>query len=228
MLVGSFGAVGLVDRITSSLVADACHSPGGECWEGVAVTRIRHLPEGGHELEAMDGRRIFSRRVLIATGPWILGGPGNEIAKNAGVRIKKVAALHVLRSPSPECPILYFFDEDAFLLPVIEREEWIFSFTSQEWDCAPNSSILHITPHERNTALAILKRYYPDLVNCCSGGRVFCDAYSRDWAPFVGSDPKVSDLIIAGACSGAGFRLAPAIAQNALHLFHDFKSSAAA
>jgi glycine/D-amino acid oxidase-like deaminating enzyme len=225
MLAGSFGAIGLVDQIVSLLVANVCRSPGGHCWEGVAVTQIRPVPEGGHELDVMDGRRISARHVLIATGPWLLGGPGRDLAKKAGVRIKKIAALHVLRSPAPECPILYFFDEDAFLLPVTERGQWIFSFTSREWDCAPDSGMLHITPAERNAALSILDGYYPDLLPFCSGGRVFCDAYSPDWAPIVSSDPEANNLVIAGACSGSGFRLAPAIALNALQLFNDFASS---
>lgn len=222
ILVGAFGGIGLVDQIVSLLVAKACEPGGGQCWEGAAVSRICPLPEGGYELAILDGRRVPVRRVLIATGPWLLAGPGGEIARKAGVRIKKVAALHVLRAPSRENPVLYFFDEDAFLLPVVERGHWIFSFTSREWDCVPDVGVLHITPAERDSALAVLERYYPDMLPHCSGGRVFCDAYSPDWAPVVVKGSDVQDVVLAGACSGAGFRIAPALALNALRLFSGF------
>jgi glycine/D-amino acid oxidase-like deaminating enzyme len=220
ILVGSHGAVGFVDQIISSLVKDACESSGGYCWEGVAITRVGAMANGGIDLDCVDGRSIQTRRVLVATGPWLLEGPESEKAKTAGVRIKKVAALHVLRQPNHDCPVIYFFDEDAFLLPVVEDKKWILSFTSREWDCAPIQAKLFIRPEERSEALSILERYYPSLLPDCSGGRVFCDAYSTDWAPLVRSTEK--NVVIAGACSGAGFRIAPAIAQTALQLFPAF------
>jgi glycine/D-amino acid oxidase-like deaminating enzyme len=219
ILIGVDGAVGLVDQIVTSLVLDVCDPPRGNCWEGVTVADIRQK-DGGHELECTDGRCIYSRRVLIATGPWALRGPESRSAKAAGVRIKKVAALHVLRNPHLDSPVVYFFDEDAFLLPLVEGKKWILSFTSREWDCSPDPASLYIRPDERAEAISILERYCPSWVGDCCGGRVFCDAYSPDWAPIVRFIEK--DMVIAGACSGAGFRTAPAIAQAALRLFSGF------
>ena len=188
----------------------------------MAVAQVRQAA-GAHELDCSDGRHIRSARVLVATGPWLLSGPESDQAKAAGVRIKKVAALHVLREPPPNSPIAYFFDEDAFLLPVVEGKKWILSFTSREWDCSPDAGSLHIRPEERAIALSILERYCPAWLPDCCSGRVFCDAYSPDWAPVVRSTEK--DVVIAGACSGAGFRIAPAIAQTALQLFSGFSNA---
>jgi glycine/D-amino acid oxidase-like deaminating enzyme len=168
-------------------------------------------------LSTGDGRTIDARRVLIAIGPWLTDGVGGSLAKALGVRTKKVAALHVLRRPAPDSPVFYFFDEDAFLLPAADRGEWILSFTSREWDCEPDISKLYIRPEERESALAILQRYCPSLApDCLGGGRVFCDAYTKDWAPLIQDDPELPGCAIAGGCSGAGFRLAPAIGAEAL------------
>ncbi|MBZ5493591.1 MAG: FAD-binding oxidoreductase [Acidobacteriia bacterium] len=219
ILVGAQGAVGFVDQIVSLLINEAANPPGGHCWEGVAVSQVR-AKDSGHELDCGDGRRIQSCRVLVATGPWALNGPESSQAHAAGVRIKKVAALHVLREPTPNAPVVYFFDEDAFLLPVLEGKKWILSFTSREWDCSPDQGNLLIRPEERAEALSILARYCPSWVEECCGGRVFCDAYTPDWAPFVRSTGK--NIVLAGACSGAGFRIAPAVAQTALQLFSGY------
>jgi glycine/D-amino acid oxidase-like deaminating enzyme len=219
ILVGAHGAIGFVDRVIASLVKDGCDSPCGECWEGVAVTGLRQV-DGVHEVDCGDGRHIQSQRVMVATGPWLLSGPESDHVKAAGVRIKKVAALHVLREPPANSPIVYFFDEDAFLLPVIEGKKWILSFTSREWDCSPDAGNLYIKPEERAEALSILERYCPAWLPDCCSGRVFCDAYSSDWAPMVRSTKQ--GVVIAGACSGAGFRIAPAIAQTALDLFSGY------
>ena len=219
ILTGAQGAIGFVDQIIAALLSDATGPPHGNCWEGVTVTQV-HAKDGCHELECEDGRRIRTARVLVSTGPWVLNGPESEQARAAGVRIKKVAALHVLREPPPGSPVVYFFDEDSFLLPVNEGKKWILSFTSREWDCSPDQGNLHIRPEERTEALSILERYHPSWTADCCGGRVFCDAYSQDWAPFVRSTAK--NVIIAGACSGAGFRIAPAVAQTALQLFSGY------
>jgi glycine/D-amino acid oxidase-like deaminating enzyme len=223
VLLGCVAAMGFVEQVATLLIGSVINAPRVQCWEGVAVTEVRAIC-GAHEVETLDGRKILARRVLVATGPWILNGPGAGIAGSLGVRIKKVAALHVLQLPSPDSPVVYFFDEDAFLLPVPELGRWIFSFTSQDWDCLPEGGALRIHAGERQSALAVLERYCPEFVLRCLGGQVFCDAYSRDRAPIIAADPEDRDFVVAGACSGAGFRLAPAIACSALHLFPNFSS----
>jgi glycine/D-amino acid oxidase-like deaminating enzyme len=218
LLTGCTARYGFPSLIASALVSRLKEGGLAECWEGVEVQSAHTCPGGG-ALVTNDGRRVVARRVLVATGPWLLRGPGDDFAGNAGVRIKKVAALHINRRPHPQDPVILFFDEDAFLLPVVQRREWIFSFTSQEWDCTPEVSLLRIGKEERDLALSILERYCPSFVQDCHGGRVFCDAYSQDRAPLVAQVPGMSNFVVAGASSGSGYRLAPAIGLKALEQF---------
>ena len=216
LLTGCTARYGFPPLVAAALVSSLKRGGRAECWEGVEVQNVRPRA-GGFTLETGDGRAVFARRVLAATGPWVLGGPGGGFAADAGVRIKKVAALHVNRPVRPQDPVLLFFDEDAFLLPVAERGEWIFSFTSEDWDCAPEVSRLKIDAGERERALRVLGRYCPSFVPLCRGGRVFCDAYSPGRVPLVA---RVADgFVVAGACSGSGYRLAPAVGLKALEQF---------
>lgn len=189
-----------------------------ECWEGVEVQNISHEADV-FTLRAADERVIKTKRVLIATGPWLLSGPYGDYARGRGVRIKKVAALHVDRPPRPQDPIIFFFDDDAFLLPLFRQRRWVFSFTSQEWDCPPEISRLKISADDRTQALSILSRYYPSFTYDCHGGRVFCDAYSPNRVPLVAQIPETPGCVVAGACSGSGYRLAPGVADAALEHF---------
>lgn len=184
-------------------------------WEGVEITEARPS-EDGVELATADGRRVAARRAILSTGPWALRGPGRDLAHGAGIRVKKIAALHLDRRPRPQDPVLFFFDDDAFLLPLVERGHWLFSFPCPVWDCAPEVSALHITAEDRRLGLSLLARYCPDLAGTCSGGRVFCDAYGPDWTPQIVAKPGEPFLVVAGAGSGSGFRLGPAIARQAL------------
>jgi len=215
LLTGCTACYGFPQLIVRALVNRLKEGPLAECWEGVEIHTVQAGSEG-FLLATNDGRSISARRVLVATGPWLLHGPGEGVARDNGIRIKKVAALHVNRCPTAKDPVVVFFDEDAFLLPVTQRQEWIFSFTSQEWDCTPEVSRLRISKRDRDSALAILNRYCPSFVAYCHGGRVFCDAYSQDLVPLVTRVSERTDFVIAGACSGSGYRLAPGIALEAL------------
>jgi len=215
LLTGCTACYGFPQMIVKALVARLREGPLAECWEGVEIQTVQAGGEG-FLLATNDGRSISARRVLIATGPWLLNGPGDSVARDSGVRIKKVAALHVNRCPTAKDPVMVFFDEDAFLLPVIQRQEWIFSFTSEEWDCTPEVSRLRISKADRDLALTILNRYCRSFIPYCHGGRVFCDAYSRDFVPLVTRISERGDFVIAGACSGSGYRLAPGVALEAL------------
>jgi D-hydroxyproline dehydrogenase subunit beta len=215
LVIARGAGFGLPGVISASLVRQLCTRPSGSCWEGSELTAIDSVSDG-YRLSLFDGRTVDARRVVVATGPWAKQTPGISGVESLGIRIKKVTALHVDASPPEGAAILYFFDEDAFLLPVKESCRWLFSFTSREWDCMP-ALTLRISPEERNAADRILERYWPAYRSCCGGGRVFCDAYSRDWSPVVIAGDQRGDLVFAGACSGAGFRLAPAIAEDVLN-----------
>jgi D-arginine dehydrogenase len=201
-------------------------------WEATAVTSVETGPAGGLAVELAAGRRLPARRVVLATGPWALLGPGAALARDAGIRVKKVAALHLDASCSPGQPVLLFLDEDAFLLPLgearlaaagardrqhaLRRQQLLFSFNCRTWDCEPDPGRLIIAEAERGEALACLARYCPELARQAAGGRVFCDAYGPDRSPVVAAAPGMPGVVLAGAGSGSGVRLAPALARQAL------------
>lgn len=218
VMVGSNARHSSSTQLSLALVEKACNDRNVECWEGTEVRHVKDTPRG-HTLIMGDRRRITAKRVVLATGPWLVSGPGGAFSQAAGIRTKKVAAMHIDWCPSPDAPVLYFASEDAFLLPLQQQRKLLLSFTAQEWDCSPEISRLRIGPDDRALALSILNRYCPVLMEHCSGGRVFCDAYSQDRAPFVSRISTLHSPVVAGACSGSGVRLAPAIALEALELF---------
>ena len=208
LLGGLTGSYALPEPVTLALALRTT------VWEGVEITGLR--PEGdGVELATADGRAIAARRVILAPGPWALREPAGDLARSAGVRVKKVVALHLDLCPGADDPVLYFFDADAFLLPVVERRHWLFSYTCQVWDYAPEGSH-RITEEDRENGLAILARYCPELAARCTGGRVFCDSYGPEWVPVVTAAAAAPQIVLATAGSGAGYRLGPAIARQAL------------
>jgi glycine/D-amino acid oxidase-like deaminating enzyme len=188
---------------------------GVQLWDGTEVTALRSASEGVR-LSMADGRALVASRVVIAIGPWITTGHWQVFARRLGVRVKKIVALHLDIKPRVDDPVVLFMADDAFLLPDVDGDRYLFSFASQEWDVAPDSARLRITPADRELALEILERRSPGLARHWSGGRVFCDAYSPNRAPLVAgldADPRVC---IATGGSGSGFRLAPAMALAAL------------
>ena len=214
LLTGCAAQYSFPAAVASKLVGQLTEGGFAECWEGVEIENVEHQ-DGMFRLSTSDGRTVSARRVLSATGPW-LNGPAGRFARNEGVRVKKIVALHASRRALPNDPVLCFLDDDAFILPIYQRQEWLFSFTAQEWDVPPEASRLRITGADRDLAFSILHRYCPSIVSLCHGGRVFCDAYSRDRVPLVAQVPGMPNYVMAGACSGSGFRLAPGIAIEAL------------
>lgn len=221
LLTGCSGSYGFPGRVAEGIANRFKEKEFAECWEGVEIQSVAACGRR-YVLSTSDGRTLSASRVLVATGPWILNGPGSLIARRTGIRIKKVVSLHVDRIPGPRDPAVFFFDDDAFLLPVPQRREWLFSFASQQWDCSPDISHLKITPEDRSFALSILSRYCPSFTEYCRGGRVFCDAYSRDWTPIIMPVPDHTDYMVVGAGSGFGYRMAPGIAMKALKQFSGF------
>ena len=224
LLAASGGGYAMPAAIAAVLARRFASSEGKECWEGTDVVDMRRIDgvrERGYALQIADGRVINAARVIVATGPWMIDGLGNEAAQSSGLRVKKIVACHLDRIPGPRDPIVFFFDEDAFLLPSYERRQWLFSFTSQEWDCKPEISQLKINDVDRSAARAILERYCPSFVEHYNGGRVFCDGYSPDRLPVTAQLPELPDVVFAGGCSGSGYRLGPGIAKAALAQLSD-------
>lgn len=202
--------------IARTLIGHSLESPHVGCREGVGVRHVR-AAGSGTSLTLADGTFVHARRTLVATGPWINDSPFLAIANEHVLRVKKVVALHVDRVPAPDAPALFLPQSDAYLMPLPARNQWLFSFRCDEWDVRPRKHELEINDHDVQVAKATLERYLPDLGARCSGGRVFCDSYSPDGESRVALD-RTLNVVFAGAGSGAGFRLAPGIADEALEL----------
>ncbi len=185
--------------------------------EGVRVTAIEP-GAGAVVLELGTGEALTVEQVVLAPGPWLTAPPWETLVAQLGVRVKKIVALHIEQRPSERDGAIVFQDEDAFLLPLLDRGHWLFSHTCQEWDVDPDAAAAGLSPHNLAEALDCLRRHAPALVDHCAGGRVFCDAYSTDREPQIRALDGAGRVVVAGAAGGSGYRLAPAIALEAADL----------
>lgn len=177
--------------------------------EGVEVTGL----SGQHRLTLATGE-LVAGRVVLAPGPWIGHPAWAELVAPLGLRVKKVVAAHVESTPKPDDPLTIFDDDDAFLLPLPERGYFLLSYTCTTWGVAPDDAGLGLERSDLDEARAVLGRFAPDLVDRCNSGRVFCDAYSPQREPVVAE--LGPGLVFAGGANGSGYRLAPAIAAEAV------------
>jgi len=203
--------------IARSLIAASMRSSNVSCVEGVGV-RALDAGASGVELRLDDGTTMRAMRAVVAAGPWLAGEPFSAFAAAASVRVKKVVALHVDRVPPPDAAAVFFAQSDAYLMPLPARNQWLFSFRADEWDCRPLKHALEISAQDRLLAMRVVERYLPGSSDAFVGGRVFCDAYTPSGEPLVERVPGVP-VVIAGAGSGAGFRLSPGLADEALRRF---------
>ncbi|MFF6875822.1 NAD(P)/FAD-dependent oxidoreductase [Streptomyces sp. NPDC012474] len=183
--------------------------------EGFRVTEVHRT--GRHvELVAADGSRITAAKAVLAPGPWVFDGPVASAARERGARVKKVVAFHIMTPPPPGAPALVLEDADAFLLPHRPGGHWIFSITSPDWDRGPDEP-LAVDARDRELARALLGGHVPGFLPHLLGGRVFSDCFTAGHLPVVdtvGGD----DVVMAIGGSGSGYRLAPAMAEDALNL----------
>lgn len=214
LLAGCISEYATPSAVTQAIIGTLRGQSRFSCWESVPVTRVERLSSG---FRLWSHRPLCTtRQVVCCTGPWLLVGPHPAALPPLDARVKKVAAMHIDIRPQPDSPILYLFDDDVYLLPLHARGHWVLSFTSQEWDCAPDALRLRLTDKDEAIASELLRRYVPELLSHCRGGRVFCDLYTPDRLPLACPLPGLPDYVLAGGGSGFGFRLAPAIAEDAL------------
>ncbi|WP_218058203.1 FAD-binding oxidoreductase [Streptomyces sp. Wb2n-11] len=188
-----------------------------ELREGVEVTAVTPLTDSV-ELSLGMGGTLHAGQVILAPGPWLAAPAWKDLVSPLGARVKKIVALHIEVPPTAGDQAVVFQDEDAFLLPYQERGHWLFSYTCQEWDVDPNTVAASLTHADRDAALTVLARYAPHLIEHCVSGRVFCDAYGPGFEPLVRPLTADGRVVFAGAGSGSGYRLAPAIAAETANL----------
>jgi glycine/D-amino acid oxidase-like deaminating enzyme len=203
-----------VTRVAQSFIRGL--RPPVKLHEGLRVTGVEPVREGV-ALRTGTGHVLTADRVVLAPGPWLATPAWHDLVAPLGVRVKKVVALHILRPPAEHSRAVVFHDEDAFLLPLHDQGQWLFSFTRQDWDVTPDSVGGGLDTDDLREGLETLRRYAPGLAGEHIAGRVFCDAYSPTGEPLV---VPLADtrIVFAGAANGSGFRLAPAIAAEAADL----------
>ncbi len=182
--------------------------------EGVAVTGI-----DGTTLRLSHRDSVEARQIVLAPGPWLAANPWRDLVSPLGARVKRIVALHIDQRPSAHDRVTVMHDEDAFLLPLFRRGHWLFSYTCREWDADPDAP-QSLSAGHLEEGLRILRRHAPHLAAHCSSGRVFCDAYSGTGEPIVQALNDTGRIVFAGAANGSGYRLAPAIASEAVDLLH--------
>ncbi len=200
------------------IIADHFVNQHHRIYEHTVVDSITSSNEQYH-LHTATGNTFFAKRVVQATGPWIKNLLSTESKPSALPRVKKIIAFYIRQQPGPDDPVFYFFDDDAFLMPRYEAGHWLFSFKCDHWDVQPDITTLHIEETDKVKAHRILEKYYPSFVQFCHTGSVFCDAYTETGDPLIEPITTDSNYIFAGAGSGSGFRLAPAIAEEAISYF---------
>ncbi|MFI1568683.1 NAD(P)/FAD-dependent oxidoreductase [Streptomyces sp. NPDC020490] len=205
-----------VHRLVQVLITDLRPRVGVR--EGVRVTALQ--PSGRCvRLSLSTGERLAVDRAVLAPGPW-LGVPAwADLVAPLGARVKKIVALHIDHPVDQADQAVVFHDEDAFLLPLAYRGHWLFSYTCHEWDVDPDRVGADLDAYDVEQARACLSRYAPSLASRCTAGRVFCDAYSVSRQPLLRRLDPDGRVVFAGAANGSGYRLAPAIAAEAVQLF---------
>ncbi len=222
LIGGTQGSYANALGVTSLICEVLRTEQNSDIYEGIKIQKIKKQDDNLYGLLTSTQELISSKRILIATGPWLVAGlvtgldSMKPIIKEKNIRTKKIVSLHINRIPNETDPIIFFFDEQAFLLPDINTKQWLFSFTAEEWDCEPNVQKLVITKEDQILAFSILEKYCPTLIEHCRGGRVFCDAYDSNLTPLIFEMSDMPNIIVAGAGAGSGFRLGPAIAKTAI------------
>lgn len=183
--------------------------------EGVAVTGLEEGPDAV-TVHGSTGERFAADSVVLAPGPWLSAPAWRDSVAPLGLRVKKVAALHIEQGPGPADEAVIFDDEDAFLLSLIHRGHWLFSYSCQQWDVDPDQLTAGLSAADISAARDCLRRYSPALADACGTGRVFCDAYSPDREPAVRELDGTGRIVFAGAANGSGYRLAPAIGSEVM------------
>jgi glycine/D-amino acid oxidase-like deaminating enzyme len=187
--------------------------------EGAAVTGL--AADGTRvTLELSDGEQLRADQVVLAPGPWLANPAWRELVAPLGLRVKKIVAMHLERTPAPAAELIMFQQEDAFLVPLRHRGHWLFSFTRLEWDVDPDALAAGqgLSAGDVRAARDCLRRYSPALADQLIAGRACCDAYSPTREPVVATLDPGGRVVFAGGASGSGYRLAPGIAAEAADL----------
>jgi glycine/D-amino acid oxidase-like deaminating enzyme len=203
--------------IDAPALANALVSAGGRAVDvrpGVTVEAVHREGDGYRVLT--DTTALRARRVVVACGPWTPpAGHPVPLPDAPAARRKRVAALHVAVPTGPGDPLVYFVEDDLFILPLTDGAA-LASFYRDEWDTDPDSLDGHSNTDDLRSGADVLGRRSAAAAGAVTGGRAFCDLYTERRLPVVLRDPALPALATIRGGSGSGVRLAPALAARAL------------
>ncbi len=178
--------------------------------------KVSHIKEQGDKVSftTQDGLTLEADQLVLCPGPWARSEVFYPYTQNLGIHIKRIVAFHIDDVAPPAKTVDFFFDEDAFFMPLEGGHKRLFSFTRTKWGVTPAESYGEITVEDREQGLSVLDKIGPRLSAQMRGGQVFCDAYNDSRAPIVTLVGQSGRIVFAGAANGSGYRLAPAIARD--------------
>ncbi|SIT19441.1 Glycine/D-amino acid oxidase [Thalassolituus maritimus] len=202
----------ITQQITRSL-GDAL-----EIIEGHFVESIDENDRGIH-IKFAGGRLVQASYCIMCPGPWVNSPSFAKYTAPLNIEIKKIVAFHVAWPVSINSAAHYFTDDDAFLLPLLDKQYWLYSYTCQTWGVDPQG-LLYVSASDIDTGKSILEKYSLTMSQLVHSGRAFCDAYSPHREPVVDYVNSNKSIVFAGASNGSGFRLAPAISKKVVELLN--------
>lgn len=177
--------------------------------------RINDIYQIGDEyLVSANGREWRAANVALAVGPWDLPGSlSSNLYPAAELRCKRVAALHVRLPVDLGDPLLYFLDDDLFVLPHAKGQALV-SFRRNAWDMKPDLLDGHADEEDIREGRAALAARDPRAAQSCSGGQAFCDLYAPNRLPLVRTSPTLPGIVAVQGGSGSGVRLARSLSRT--------------
>lgn len=171
---------------------------------------------GDKYLVSAKGREWRAANVALAVGPWDLPGSlSSYLYPVAELRCKRVAALHTRLPIDLGDPLVYFIDDDLFVLPHAKGQALV-SFRRNAWDVKPDLLDGHTNEDDIREGLRALAARSPQAARNCSSGQAFCDLYAPNRLPIIRTSPMLPGIVAVQGGSGSGVRLAPGLALQAL------------
>ncbi|MBV2153290.1 FAD-binding oxidoreductase [Kitasatospora sp. SUK 42] len=190
------------------------------------AARTTEVHPGQHvlDIESADGVyrlrtpgvRWEARRVILAVGPWEAPAVNGRAVAAPPTRVKRVAALRSRLPVRVGDPLVYFLDDDLFVLPVA-RGVALISFYRDVWDVAPHGMDGSVDGSDLEEGLRALSARSRLAAEGVVGGQAFCDRYTEQRLPFVWTTGELPGLAAVLAGSGSGVRLGPGLARRAVH-----------
>lgn len=218
----------LHDERVFATTSDGYAQPGAICRDIVETLRREHadfmLREGatvvaatpqtdGCRLELGDGSTLHARHAVIAAGA-DLADANRSGWPRLRLRRKKVAMLHLDVAPDPGAQAVVYGARGAFFLPRSDRGQWHFGYTLDSWDERAARTPDRLDADELALGRQLLGELGPDWTTRVLGADVACDAYAENGVPLCCA--ASAPLYVIGAGSGAGYRCAPALAEQAV------------